>query len=88
MLTVIKICRKSQKEPAFPEITKENFSSELDAEGIAILEKGMVSGKTSVGIVLKDKDGKYFMTQLSADQINHIKSAISGAESFWKDNPE
>ena len=47
----------------------------------------MASGKTALGIALK-KGGRYYMTQISADQINYLKSAIDGAEKNWKENPE
>ena len=87
MITKIKICRKSQKEPAFKEINNDNFNFELEIHGFCILEKGMASGKTALGIALK-KGGRYYMTQISADQINYLKSAIDGAEKNWKENPE
>jgi hypothetical protein len=88
MITKIKSARKSATEPAFPEITEENFKGELEVDGIVLLEKGMASGKTSVGIKLKDKEGKYYMTQMSLEQFHYITSAAKGSEEFWKNNPE
>lgn len=47
----------------------------------------MASGKTSIGISLKGEDGKYYMAQMSLDQIKCILAAAKGAEDNWRRNP-
>jgi hypothetical protein len=61
--------------PIFPEHSK---ATEGKIIGVSILEKGMESGKTSVGIFV-ETDGKKSCVQLSADMLNGINSAVRGA---------
>lgn len=84
----IRIARKSQKEPAFPEITDKNFVEKLELYGASILEGGMTSGKTSIGFVVKDAHGGFYMLETSAAIIDGLYHAIKGAEQNWKENPE
>lgn len=88
MILSLRIRRKSNLEPSFPEITDDNFGGELEVEAVGILEKGMQSGKTSIALSLKTEDGKYYMAQMSADQIEMIFAGIRGAEQNWAENPE
>ena len=46
---------------------------------LGILEEGMVSGKTSVAIVLTDADGKHMIAQCGADQFLTCAAAVLGA---------
>lgn len=73
--------------PAFPEITDENYlipGKMAGFHGVSILEGGMASGKTSIGIVLQLPDGKYVMSEISADMWRTITAAIDGAEESFK----
>lgn len=71
--------------PAFPEIVNENFYCEAKLHGVSVLQSGMTTGKTSVGIAIELPDGKYVLVQTSASMIEGIFAAIRGAEQRWHD---
>jgi hypothetical protein len=83
----IRVCPKDQTETAFPELTRENTLS-IDAElyGVSILEAGMQSGKTSIGIVLQMPDGKFVLAQTSAAILSMLYHALVGAEQRFEEN--
>jgi len=82
----IKICPKDQTEPAFPELKPENtLLADAELYGIAILQGGMQSGKTSIGIALKTPDGKFILAQTSAAILSTIYHALVGAEQRFMD---
>lgn len=82
----IKICRANETEPAFPFVKAENFAGELELVGLSILERGMTSGKTAIGLLLHS-GGAYFMAQTSAEILRSAAAALEGAEINWKENP-
>lgn len=84
----IKICRKSQTEPAFHEVMEGEFAGELRIHGVAILEHGMESGRTSIGIAMQGADQKWYMTQIPLNMLEGVISAARGAEKHWTANPE
>lgn len=86
---IIRICRKNQKEAAFPEVEQnpENYAGKLEFHGAAILEGGMQSGATSVGFVLKDEAGKFYHAEMSGAILEGLAASKRGAETNWKENP-
>jgi hypothetical protein len=84
----IKINRKSETDPAWPDITDKNFVEELQLDRAGILEKGMTSGRTSVSLALKDSAGGFYIVQTSAAIIDMLYHSIKGAEKHWEENPE
>ena len=84
----VKIWRKSEKDVAWPDINEKNYVEELELERAAVLEKGMVGGKTSVMLLAKDTEGGYYPIQTSAAIIDFLYHIIKGAEKRWEENPE
>lgn len=71
----IQVRGKDDAEPCFPEF---NNAAEGSLGGIAILEAGMVSGKTSVGVIVLGPKGPV-LTELSAEAFLTIAAAVKGA---------
>lgn len=84
----IKPFRKSDPGPAWPDITDKNFVESLELERATIVEKGMQSGKTSIGLALKDKHGGYYYAETSAEILETLYASLKGAEQYWRENPE
>lgn len=73
------------KDPAFPQVTPENYVGESILESVSILQHGMTSGKTSIGLLIKLPDGKYVVAQTSAGLLDMIWHAWQGAEQRFED---
>jgi hypothetical protein len=83
----IKICARDSDDIAFPELTPENtISINSELYGVSILEGGMQSGKTSIGIVLQTEDGKFVLAQTSAAILSTLYHALLGAEQRFLEN--
>ena len=80
-LLVIRIARRGDKKLLFPEL-KPTMQGEITHAGI--LEGGMVSGKTSIGLVGKTIDGQYAFMEMSADMLQSLAAAARGAEERFK----
>lgn len=86
MTTEIRIRRKKDKKAAFPELHATSALHEVEA--VAILEEGTIQGKTSLSFLLRSPTGSHSWVQLTADQLDYIRGAITGAEAHWKENPQ
>lgn len=80
------IKRKSDPQPAWPELNDTN-SLEGDLQAVAILEKGTHNGNTCICFRVDTPHGPV-LVQTTANLLNGITSALTGAELNWKDNPE
>lgn len=78
----IKIARKNDPGPMFPEMVGKTVEGHL--ESIGILEGGMQSGKTSLVFNMKLPDGSYVMAQMSAGIAGLVAGAVRGAEERFK----
>lgn len=78
---VIKINGKSDP-PCFTEL-QGKCGPDVEFYGVAILEAGMASGKTSLTFLVKDADGKYHLAQTSKAIFESILAAANGAEQRW-----
>jgi hypothetical protein len=74
----IKICAVGDPT-AFPEILA---SGKGEFYGVAILERGMKSGRPSLGFIVRTKQGD-FAVETSAAIIEGLVQAIKGAEQRW-----
>lgn len=72
-------------DPAFPQVTPENYAGECTLESVSILEHGMASGKTSIGLLIKLSDGSYTVAQASAALLDMIWHTLQGAEQRFAD---
>jgi len=52
----------------------------------AIFEKGTVGGQTSLGFILKGRDGKYVVGQVTANQMEMLIGAYKGAVQRFGNN--
>lgn len=83
-MEVIKIAVQKWKDrdkPVLTEFAKVDIHGKV--EGVAILEKGMKSGKTSLIILSKVADENIAL-EISANHFNAIASALKGAEQTFK----
>ena len=83
----LKISRKGDKDPLFPEIAKGKWT-EGNLESVGILEAGMSTGKASLIFNTRMADGSVIITQLSAEMFNMIAGGLSGAIKRFSEEPE
>lgn len=82
MHTNVRVQRKADTEPMFPDLSGfPVISSELSHFGI--LEGGMDSGLCSVAIMAKLPDGKVVMIETSARLFMQMAGAVKGACGSW-----
>jgi len=79
----IKICDKTQKEPAFPEQAKK-WKGELTDLHASVLEAGTVQGNTTIYLSGRTKDGGWYGMQLTANLLRTLVATIDGAEARWR----
>jgi hypothetical protein len=73
----------AKQGPAFPEIeVNDKKIYDLAVQKVSVLQGGMKSGKTSIGLI-SEAYGSVIMMQLSADQLEMIYAAVRGAEMRW-----
>lgn len=65
-------------KPVHERLTPENAIQSTDLT-IAILEAGMVSGKTSLMFIIGNPDGTFSVAEMSAAQFEMTVSAVRGA---------
>jgi hypothetical protein len=81
----IVIREENEEAPAFPEVNNDNFLGNIELIGAAILEGGMQSGKTAIGLMLKTPDGKYLFAETSGEIIENLGMAVKGANMRFAD---
>lgn len=65
--------------------TEENTYETTEPITFAFLESGMQSGATSLGVIMKDKDGKNVFGQFSVRHFQQLSGILSGVlERFGK----
>lgn len=77
----VKICGINDPV-AFPEM-KDGYLS--PCTGFAVLQAGMVSGKTSCAILANDRDGKPIVIEFSGDMFLTLAAALKGARERFGD---
>jgi len=82
----IKIGRKKDEKPLFPEIKEAGFEEGV-LESVGILEAGMISGKASLWLNLRMPDGRYACAQVSADIFEMLAGALRGAVARFQEFP-
>jgi len=73
----IKILAKDEQGPLFEGLDASKMT-ESQITDVGILESGMESGKTSVGLLIPNGDG-HILVQMSAGQFEMIAAAVKGA---------
>lgn len=82
MLTNVRIQRKADPRPAFPEIADKTVI-ECSLERVAILEGGCDSGRSSLGLMIDMPDGRICWVQVSAGMWDMISGLLRGARQSW-----
>lgn len=82
MLTNVRIQRKADPSPVFPEIADKTII-ECSLERVAILEGGCASGKSSLGLLIDLPDGRIAWVQVTAGMWDMITRILRGARQSW-----
>ncbi len=72
----IKILAKGDPGPAVAGMAE---AIELETTHAVIIEGGMSSGKTSIGLVLRDANGTPYLLQTSLAMFDMLAGAVKGA---------
>lgn len=77
----IKVCAVGDP-PAFPECQPCQVGRLV---GVAILQAGLQSGKTSVALMIKNEDGSFTAAETSAALFGAAAGAVAGAQERFGD---
>lgn len=81
---IVKILRKNEPGPVFPEAAHAQV---YRLHGMSIIEAGMKSGRTAVALVMKDGAGRYAVCEISGEILASLAAALKGADQRFAEDP-